>query len=168
MNIGEDTCLPISPPLTGVVTWYAPDGAVIALATTWLGIINGQPPELRVGCRGPTTFAGQFPVGVDFVLNVPASPHASPLQSLLDRQRHRRLRRGDSSVELRPAHLVQAPLLACCPLQIECAGGRLLLGDWETELVGDILLLHRAGCLIKPAEHTDFCAIRPLQIFMPH
>jgi len=155
--------LPIDSPQVGLVTWYGPDGAAVALATSWLGIIDGHPPELRAGCRSRTTVPELFPCGADFAVNIPAGPDVAALCARL-----RTLPPGcpvpiGTGPELRPGHRVQAPLLACCALRIECRRGRFQPRDWEAELAGDILLLHRGGVSFDPGDHPEFSTLHPLR-----
>jgi hypothetical protein len=155
--------LPISNPPVGLVTWYAPTGAAMALATSWLGVISTQPPELRAGCCGRPPGPELFAPGGDFAVNIPARMDAPVFRDLL--------RPGTSGcvltllagAQLAPARAVHAPLLAGCVLQIECGCGRILPRDWEPELAGDIRLLHRDSLILDPAAYSDFCSLHPLR-----
>lgn len=154
---------PVDASPVGLVTWFAPTGEAVAVLASWLAVINGQPPELRAGCSG-RGWERQLPAGMDFAVNVfaelPMPPLWGPEQgaagSLV----------LDASLPLFTARLAHAPLLAGCALQIECAHGRLLPGDWEPELAGDILLLHRGGLIFDPADVRDFCALLPLRTIL--
>jgi flavin reductase (DIM6/NTAB) family NADH-FMN oxidoreductase RutF len=158
--------LPIDGSPIGLVTWYAPNGPV-ALLASWLAVINGCPPELRAGCSGRFPGVEHFPVGTDFAINVPADGQIQGLHELVQGGASGRPVMIDAGLALTPARSVHAPLLAGCVLQIECAHGRLIAGDWEPELAGDIVLLHRRGHLLDPADHPDFCVLHPLRTFFP-
>ena len=159
--------LPIDVTPVGVVTWYAPSGPAAAVLAVWLAVVSGSPPELRAGCSARLLGEEDFPTGTDFAVNVPADLQFPALRELTHG-----LRVGERAAPLDPrslvpARTVHAPLLAGCILQIECAQGRFIAADWETELAGDILLLHRGGVFLNPADHTDICALWPLRIILP-
>ena len=166
MQSATEGWLPIANPPVGLVTWYAPDGTAMALVTSWLGVIAGQPPELRAGCCGRPPHAAQFPAGIGFAVNIPARMDLPVLRDLV--------RPGIAGcavvvagAQLAPARCARAPLLAGCVLQIECAGGRVLPRDWEPELAGEILVVHRGGHTIEPAASPDFCTLFPLRADCP-
>jgi len=155
--------LPIDSPQVGLVTWYGPNGAAVALATSWLGVIDGHPPELLAGCRSRTTVPELFPSGADFAVNIPAGPDVAALCELLQKLPPGCPVHIGTGPELRPGHRVQAPLLACCALRIECRHGRVQPRDWEAELAGEIVLLHRGALAFDPADHVEFSALHPLR-----
>lgn len=155
--------LPVEGSPVGLVTWFAPTGRAVAVLASWLAVINSQPPELRAGCTGQG-WDGSFPAGMDFVVNVYADLQLPRLLVAV---------RGATGpvvlpdgLDRIPARLVHAPLLAGCALQIECARGRILPGDWEPELAGEIRLLHRGGLILDPADYSDFCGLRPLHTIL--
>jgi hypothetical protein len=159
--------LPVDLAPVGVVTWYTPSGPAAAVLAAWLAVVNGVPPELRAGCSGLLQGEEEFPTGTDFVVNVTDDLQFPALRELMHD-----LRAGERAARLDPRGLdpgrtVHAPLLAGCLLQIECAHGRFRPADWEPELAGDILLLHRGGVLLDPADHNDICALWPLRIILP-
>lgn len=159
-----DGWLPIDGSPVGVVTWFTPAGPAAAVLASWLAVINGQPPELRAGCSG-RGWVEQASAGMDFAVNVFCDLQIPPW--LDPGQRPAGPIVLDEAPGLLPARLVHAPLLAGCALQLECARARVVPGDWEPELAGDILLLHRGGLFLDPADHPDFCALRPLRTILP-
>jgi flavin reductase (DIM6/NTAB) family NADH-FMN oxidoreductase RutF len=166
ITVGEGW-LPIDVTPVGVVTWHTPSGPAAAVLAAWLAVVSGSPAELRAGCSGRLLGEEEFPTGTDFAVNIPADLQFPALLELMP---------GLCSGErvacldprgLVPARTVHAPLLAGCTLQIECAHGRLHTADWEPELAGDILLLHRGGIFLDPADHADICALWPLRAILP-
>lgn len=157
--------LPVDSAPVGLVTWYTTNGPVAILAS-WLAVINGSPPELRAGCTGRAAGCQTLPAGSAFAINVPALAGGAALDGLIARAAAAPVA-IDIFAESFPARSVAAPLLAGCALQIECAHGRILPGEWEPEIAGDIVLLHRGGILLDPAAHPDFCALRPLRTVLP-
>ena len=158
--------LPVNGLPVSLVTWYVPTGPVAVLAS-WLAVINGRPPEVRAGCSGRLPGGEHFPVGADFAVNVPSPGQIAGLRELMQGVPVGQQLPIAARLELYPARSIHAPLLAGCALQIECAHGRILQGNWAPELAGDILLLHRGGLFLDPADHPDFCALWPLRSCFP-
>jgi hypothetical protein len=161
----DDGWLPVGSAPVGLITWYAPGGPVAVLAS-WLAVINGHPPELRAGCSGRVADRRDLPEGSAFAINIPATPGGPILDELIARAASAPVT-IDAAAAFSLARSVHAPLLAGCALQLECAHGRILPGEWEPEIVGDIVLLHRGGLLLDPADYPDFCALRPLRTVFP-
>lgn len=166
MTSAPEGWLPIAGSPAGLVSWYAPIGPV-AMLISWLAVINGHPPELRAGCSGRLPGDEHFPVGTDFAVNVPSDTRIAGLREFLQGVPIGHPVPIAARLELFPARSIHAPLLAGCALQIECAHGRILQGNWEPELAGDVLLLHRGGLFLDPVDHPDFCALWPLRAFFP-
>ena len=158
--------LPIGGVPVGLITWFGADGPV-AVLTSWLAVINGSPPELRAGCSGLSGTRASLPLDLDFAVNVPDTGQLAGLHQMMQGAACGFPVPIGTLSGLHPARSVHAPLLTGCALQIECAQGRLASGEWEPELAGDIVLLHRGGLFIDPADHHDFCALRPLRAFFP-
>jgi len=159
-----DGWLPIDSPQVGLLTWYAPAGAAMALVTSWLGIIDDAQPELRAGCRSRTPGPELFPSGADFAVNLLVGTNPPALGDLLQQPSPGCPVLIGAGPELLPGRRVHAPLLASCPLQIECRYGRFLPRNWEAELAGDILLLQRGDLGFDPADYPDFLALHPLRL----
>jgi flavin reductase (DIM6/NTAB) family NADH-FMN oxidoreductase RutF len=156
-------CPTIANPLVGLVTWYAPNGSAMALVVSWLGAIDGHPPLLKAGCSGQSLTPDLFPAGADFAVNLPAGFDLPLLGCLLQQSSGGCPLSLAAGPHVVPARRIHAPLLAACWLQLECRNGQFLSRDWEAELVGDILLLHRGDVAYDPVDHPDFSALHPLR-----
>lgn len=156
MKSGPEGWLPVERPAVGLISWYDENGAVKSLATSWLAVIDGSPPELRAGCLDVEISDRWRAGGRDFAVNV-----AGPLVAALPSPE------VAGHFCILPARSVDAPLLAGFQLHIECAGGRLYPREWEAELVGEVRLLHRNGTILDPADHPQLSMLRPLQTAFP-
>lgn len=150
--------LPVERPVVGLISCYVAGGTVLSLPVSWLAVIDGAPPELRAGCSAWDVLGQVGGRAFDFAVNI----HGDARQSFAATPGERPER-----CQPLPARLVDAPLLAGFPLQIECSGGRWRRGDWETELAGDIRLLHRGGIILDPADYPSLTALRPLRVTFP-
>jgi flavin reductase (DIM6/NTAB) family NADH-FMN oxidoreductase RutF len=104
---------------------------------------------------------------LDFAVNIPADPALPLPHRLMTKAAFQSPVLIDDVASLVPARSVHAPLLSGCALQIECAVGRFVPGEWDVELAGEILLLHRGDIFLDPARHADFCALQPLHAIFP-
>lgn len=161
----KEGLLPIDSPPVGLVSWYAPDGRMVVTVSSWVAVVDGSPPELRVG-GGGLLLDGNFPDGADFVVALLKETQLPLFAGLV---RHA-ARCGEPVAVtddplLIPAAKVHAPLLAGAALQLECVAGRIVAGPWECALSGQVRLLHRSQQEIDPAGHGNFCALQPLR---PH
>lgn len=167
MNPVNAGWLPVDVAPLALLTWFAPGGPAVASLASWLAVIGDARPRMRAGCGSCGLRAGQFPDGADFVVNVPGDQHSAALHVLISKLRSGETLLIDQLAGTRPARKVHAPLLAGCELHLECAHGCLSPGDWDTELDGDLLLLHRAGTTIAAPVANDICTLWPFRTSPP-
>lgn len=165
MTLADAGWLAVESLPVGLITWFSPEGGAVAAPASWLAVVNGPPALLRAGGFGRGPGSDELPTGLDFAVNIPADL-ALPRQ-LMGKASCRGPVLIDDIAGLAPARLVHAPLLTGCALQIECAHGLIVPGDWDLELVGEVILLHRGDFFLDPANHPDFCALRPLHAIFP-
>lgn len=159
----KEGLLPIDSPPVGLVSWYAGDGRVVVSVSSWLAVVDGTPPELRAG-GGGLLLEGNFPEGSDFVVTL---LEESQLPLFVKLVKHAE-RCGEPVVIaddplLTPAVQVRAPLLKGAALHLECAGGRIVAGEWGRELAGRVRLLQRSGQCLSPESHPEFSGLQPLR-----
>lgn len=165
MKSADAGWLPIESLPVGLITWFTSDGRAVAAPVSWLAVVDGSPVLLRAGCFGREPGCDGLPKGFDFVVNIPEDL-ALP-RELMRKACSEAPVLIEDIARLAPARSVHAPLLSGFALQIECAHGLIVPGDWEVGLVGEIMLLHRGDFFLDPVKHPDFCALRPLHTIFP-
>lgn len=146
----------------GLITWYAPGGAALALVTSWVALIGGKHPRMRTAWHGNHDPLSRFWSGGDFVYNV---PQADCLEGIRDAMKLGRLclyAETDLGFQCTSGIASVAPRLLDCLVQVECINGKLMESGTETELCGDVVRLHRDQVTINPNDIPDLCAIQPL------
>jgi flavin reductase (DIM6/NTAB) family NADH-FMN oxidoreductase RutF len=146
----------------GLISWYAPDDTPVALVTSWVALIGGDGPCIRMAWHGQYGTLSRLWKGGDFVFNLPSEPG---LQIIRDLMAQGKLCL-DARVDLQQACLrgvsAAAPRLTECTVQIECVGGALLDSGYDTDLRGEVVHLHKGPVSMAVAEIKDLCALQPL------
>ncbi len=163
----KEGLLPIDSPPVGLVSWYAGDGRVVISVSSWLAVVDGAPPELRAG-GGGLLLEGNFPEGSDFVVTLLDEAQLPLFVKLVKHAE----RCGEPVIIaddplLTPAVRVNAPLLNGAALHLECAGGRIVSGEWGRELAGRVRLLQRNRQCLSPDDYPEFSALQPLRTQSP-
>jgi flavin reductase (DIM6/NTAB) family NADH-FMN oxidoreductase RutF len=153
---------PVSWLPAGLISWYAPEGNAVALVTSWVALIGGDEPRIRMAWHGRDDPVSRLWPGGDFVFNVPS---ASGLKTIRDLMRQGKLCL-DVGADLQQTCMrgtsTAAPCLTGSTVQLECVGGTLSDSGYDMELKGEVVLLHRAGVTVRACQINDLCAIQPL------
>ncbi len=129
----------------GLISWYSDDGTPLALATSWMALIGGEPPIIRTAWPGRQGSASCRWRGGDFVVNVLTDDCLEKVRQVLRQGRLCFAVKDVFGVDCLTGSKVNAPRLPDCPLQVECIGGVLDEDGFEPELYGEVVLLHRGG-----------------------
>ena len=146
----------------GLVSWYAPDGEPLVLVTSWIALVGGDMPRLRTAWHVRHDPDLRFWPGGDFVLNVPHESGLEEIGRMMSKGKFCLNAEDDLAYSCLAGTVAVAPLLLECAVQIECVGGSLTETDFDAELCGDVVLIHRDGVTLDPLDIPDLCAIYPL------
>lgn len=146
----------------GLISWYAPDDIPYALVTSWVALIGGDAPCIITAWHGQYNALSRVWKGGDFVFNVPSE---QGLQAIRDLMAQGKLCL-DVCADLRQACVIglvaAAPRLTGCSVQLECIGGTLSDSEYDTELRGEVVYLHRGPVSMAAADIKDLCAMQTL------
>jgi len=146
----------------GLISWYVPDGTPVALVTSWVALVSGDAPCMRMAWHGRFSPLSRLWTGGDFVFNVPSEPVLQVVRDLMARGKFCL----DARVDLQQTCLrgvsAAAPRLTDCAVQLECVDGTLLDSGYDTELRGELIHLHKGSVSMAVAEIEDLCAVQPL------
>jgi len=146
----------------GLISWYAPDGSPVALVTAWVALVGGDNPRIRTAWAGREDLLSCSWAGGDFVLNIPYEADLNRIQDVVRQGGLCLNSEGALGFRCAPGIVAAAPRLLDCAVQIECVNGRLVDSDFDVELCGDVIRVHRDQVVIDPADIPDLCAIQPL------
>jgi flavin reductase (DIM6/NTAB) family NADH-FMN oxidoreductase RutF len=146
----------------GLISWYASDGSPITLVTAWVALVGGDNPRIRTAWHGRHETLSRFWPGGDFVLNVPYEKELDKIRKVMSQGKLCLNAQDSLGYTCSSGVVAIAPRLLDCAVQIECLAGRLIDSDFDTELCGDVVRVHRDGIVIDTTDIPDLCAIQPL------
>lgn len=155
-------CVTFFPQPTTLVSTVDSRGTLDVMTASWVSIVSKTPPTLALSLnRSRLTYEHIRETGCFVVNMVPAHLAAKAdycgLRS--GRERNKLEVVGLTPV---PARQVSAPLLAECPLNVECRRVQEVeLGDYVL-VMGEILEIHAAEAVFDAEGHMDVGAIDPL------
>lgn len=140
------------------------EGDMNIITLAWVGMAASEPPAISIGVR-PTRYSwGLIQRYGDFVVNVPDASQVEQVQycgSVSGRNEDKFKNAGFTPVK---GHRVRAPLIAQCPLNIECrVKGRFSIGSHDL-FVGEILSAQGDADILTGGE-LDFTKYDPLAYF---
>jgi flavin reductase (DIM6/NTAB) family NADH-FMN oxidoreductase RutF len=145
-----------------LISWYAPGGVALALATSWIALFGSRRPRIRTVWHGSHEPMSRRWMGGDFVVNI---PHESCLAKVREIMRHGKLcmkTENELGLTCGMGVAAVAPRLLECAVHLECVSGKLVDAGFDTELCGEVVRVHRGSLVIDPEEIPDLCEIRPL------
>lgn len=160
----HDIFVPITWFPAGLISWYAPGGVPVAMATSWVALIGGNAPRMRTAWHGVHDSVSRFWTGGDFVYNVPDENRLEKIREVMCRGRLCLNAEDDLNYHSTSGVAAVAPRLIDCRVQIECVNGKLVESGRDVELCGDVVRLHRGQTVINPGEIPDLCAIEPFSL----
>lgn len=146
----------------GLISWYGSDGAPLVLVTSWVALVGGSSPRLRTAWCGRFDSGSRYWSGGDFILNIPHDVDLETIRKGMADGKFCLHAEEDLDYSCLSGIGAKAPRLLECAVQIECVGGRLLETDFDVELCGDVVRVHREGVNLDPLRIPDLCAVYPL------
>jgi len=155
-------CVTFFPQPTTLISTRGADGRANVMTASWVSIVSKTPPTVAVALnQGRLTYA-QIRASGSFVVNqVPADlAVAADYCGLRSGRDHDKLQRCGLTTE--PATRVDAPLVAECPLNLECRYLREVeLGDYRLVL-GEIVEVHAVEAAFDRRESGEVAPFAPL------
>ncbi len=148
----------------GLISWYSPDGSPLVLVTSWLALVGGDNPRVRMAWYGRHDALSRFWSGGDFVLNVPHESCFGKIRTIMGQSKVCMDAEVDLAYRCSSGIAAVAPRLLECPIQIECVAGTLIETGFDEELSGDVARVHRDDVTIDPLDIPDLCAIEPFTV----
>jgi len=149
---------------SALVTFRAPGGKGRVHSVGWLGVVCDNPPLLTVCFRPGTGDREMLHAGDQFFVNL---PNEELLQALDGRMwpawEADLATSGRTPLPFLTGELGGVPLVAACPVRIECRCRSLKVRFGQHRLCGEVLAVHLDGRRQELAAPVDFCRLMPLQ-----
>ncbi len=145
-----------------LLTCRRPDDTPNIITIAWAGTVSSDPPMLSVSIR-PTRFShGIVKDTGEFVVNVPTASlvRATDVCGVVSGRDHDKFALTGLTPE--PASNVAAPLIAECPLSIECRTREVISLGVHDMFVAEIVAVHVDDRIAGGQGRWDFDAADPL------
>ena len=149
---------------SALVTFRSPGGKGRVHPVGWFGVVCDNPPLLTVCLRLGADDRGKLRAGDLFFVNL---PNEELMQFLAGRMWPGRdadlATSGRSPLSFLAGEERGVPLVAACPVRIECRCRSLKVRFGQHRLCGEVLAVHLDGRRQELAAPVDFCRLMPVQ-----
>ena len=149
---------------SALVTFNSSGGKGWVHSVGWLGVVCDNPPLLSVCLRPGADDRGKLRAGDLFFVNL---PNEELMQFLAGRMWPGRdadlATSGRSPLSFLAGEERGVPLVAACPVRIECRCLSLKVRFGQHRLCGEVLAVHLDGRRQELAAPVDFCRLMPVQ-----
>ncbi len=121
---------------------------------------SAEPPRLAISVRPARYSHSLIQTSGEFVVNIPAPDHATLADYLGVVTGRQEDKFAIASLKLAPALKVKTPLLADCPVNIECVVEHEIALDSHTLFIGLVQAVHAEESLLDEAGEVDFAKAR--------
>lgn len=148
-------------PIVLVTSWLeGSDPNIITIA--WTGIMNSEPPIVYIGVRPEGRHSYRLiKESGEFVINVPSAEQVKEVDYcgvVTGRDFNKFNKTGLTPV---PASKVRAPLIAECPVNVECRVRQEILLGSHNVFIADVLAVHYSKDVLDENGRPDFNKISP-------
>ncbi len=145
-----------------MVSCKGPSGKANIVTIAWTGVMNSDPPLLYIGLRPEGRHSyGIIKESMEYVINIPGARQAKLVDycgMVSGKDVDKFEAAGLTPV---PASQVQAPLIAECPVNIECRVTQVLpLGSHDV-FIGEVLAVHYNEDVLDEKGRPDLDKIQP-------
>ncbi len=155
-TIKEPFCALYPTPVV-LVTCLDQAGQPNVMTVSWVGTAASTPPCLAIGVRPHRYSHAAIEERGEFVVNIPSQELLSAVDYCGRMSRHRTSDKfAEAGLTPAPASQVAAPLIAECPVNIECKVVHSLDLDSHTLFVGQVLAVHVDEELLDERGFIDY------------
>lgn len=144
-----------------LVTSQSGDNKPNIITIAWTGVMNSVPPVVYIGVN-PTRYSHQLiSESGEYVINIPSSEQVSAVDYcglVSGRNGNKFEATGFTPV---PAEHVKAPLIAECPVNIECKVRQVLHLESHDVFMADVLAVHYNEEVLDEKGRPDYQKIKP-------
>lgn len=130
---------------------YKPN--VISIA--WVGTMCSEPPTIAIGIRPSRYSHPIISEGGDFVVNLPTADQAAWIDYCGSRSGRDTDKFVALELEAVSASVVQSPMIAQCPVNIECKVAQVVKLGSHDVFFGEVVAAHAIAAAVTPAGGID-------------
>lgn len=130
---------------------YRPN--IISLA--WVGTMCSEPPVIAIGVRASRYSHAILTEGGDFVVNLPAHGQAALIDFCGTRSGREVDKFAAANLTSLPGHAVASPLIAECPVNLECKVIKTVQLGSHDVFFGQVVMAHADPGVLTPAGTVD-------------
>ena len=134
-----------------VAEGYRPN--IISLA--WVGTVCSEPPVIAIGVRSSRHSYTLLSKGGDFVVNLPMHSQAATVDFCGTRSGREVDKFEAAGLTAVPSELVASPLIAECPVNLECRVIKMVQIGSHDVFFGQVVAAHADEAVLTPAGTID-------------
>ena len=143
------------------------DGRTDIITLAWVGVCCSEPPLIGVGIRPQRYSNPLVKSSGEFVVNIPTSDVADVVDWCGSVSGAEVDKFATGGLTMAPASEVSAPLIAECPVNVECAVRHLLRLGTHDYFIGEVVAVHVEESVIGPGGGIEVAKLKPLIYNMP-
>lgn len=158
----------IHKPMTGLfpvptvlVTSQAGDGKPNIITIAWTGVMNSNPPVVYIGVN-PIRYSHELiKESGEYVINIPSAEQVKPVDycGLISGRKIDKFEAAGLTPV--PAAHVRVPLIAECPVNLECKVRQVLNLESHDVFIADVLAIHYNENVLNEKGQPDVTKINP-------
>ena len=161
MKVTQEPHIALRPvPVVLVSCGHGKQANIISIA--WVGVVCSNPPQVAIAVRPERHSHGLIRETGEFVLNIPSEAQVADVEycgTVSGREVNKFAARGLTPV---PGSAVQTPLIAECPVNIECRLRHTLSLGTHDLFVGEIVAVQASAEVLDEGSHIDYHKVRPV------
>lgn len=149
-------------PLPTILVTSVAEGCPPNIMTlAWTGIMNSEPPILYIGVNTIRYSHKLIQESGEFVINIPSADLARQVDYCGQVSGDKVDKFMDTGLTATPAAFVKAPMIAECPVNIECRVRETLCLGSHDAFIADILAVHYNEEVLNEKGRPDISLIKP-------
>jgi flavin reductase (DIM6/NTAB) family NADH-FMN oxidoreductase RutF len=154
--------LALQPVPVALVSSAGKDGKVDVATYAWVGVVCSEPPMVSVGVRPSRCTYDLISETGEFVVNIPTVDMVKVCNYVGSRTGKKEDKFSTAGLTALPASKVKAPLVAECPVNMECVVRHTLELGTHTLFIGEVVATHVDESVLDEHGRMVMSKVNPL------